>query len=167
MANPLQSVVCNNTLAIAVNGAASAIKVPHNTRFDADSTKQELGVAVAQWDGFMYRMRMLAERKVKAHEAMAYFLRVVCDHSSGAVEPANLINERALKKIQLLYDGHGRGSEMDSARGTAWGLLNAVTEFVDHEKQARSTDHRLDSAWFGQGAQLKQRALQVALQMVS
>ncbi len=160
-------VVCNNTLAIAVNGTASAIKVPHNTRFDAVAIKQELGVAVAHWDGFMYRMRILAERKVKAHEAMSYFLRVVCDHPSGASEPANLINERALKKIQALYDGHGRGSELDSARGTAWGLLNAVTEFVDHEKQARSTDHRLDSAWFGQGAQLKQRALQVALQMVS
>ena len=160
-------VVCNNTLAIAVNGATSAIKVPHSTRFDAATIKQELGVAVSQWDGFMYRMRMLSERKVKPHEAMNYFLRVVCDHPSGASEPANLVNERALKKVQQLYDGHGRGAQMDSARGTAWGLLNAVTEFVDHEKQARSTDHRLDSAWFGQGAQLKQRALQVALQMVS
>jgi phage/plasmid-like protein (TIGR03299 family) len=83
-------VVCNNTLTIAVNGAVSAIKVPHNTRFDAQAVKQQLGIAVSQWDGFMYRMRTLAERKVKSHEAMAYFLRVLCEvdpNSSRSVEP--------------------------------------------------------------------------------
>jgi hypothetical protein len=45
--------------------------------------------------------------------------------------------------------------------------LNAVTEFVDHEKRARSQENRLDSAWFGQGAALKQRALDYALQMAT
>jgi len=42
-----------------------------------------------------------------------------------------------------------------------------VTEFVDHERRARSQEYRLDSAWFGQGANLKQRALDQALQLVS
>jgi hypothetical protein len=46
-------------------------------------------------------------------------------------------------------------------------LLNAVTEYVDHERRARSTEYRLDSAWFGQGAQIKQRALDTALQLVA
>ncbi|MGC9745609.1 hypothetical protein OGV25_21115 [Pseudomonas sp. P1B16] len=43
----------------------------------------------------------------------------------------------------------------------------AVTEYVDHERRARSTEYRMDSAWFGQGAQTKQRALDAALQMVA
>jgi hypothetical protein len=47
--------------------------------------------------------------------------------------------------------------------GTAWGLLSAVTEFVDHERWARGQEYLLDSAWFGQGALLKQRALDQAL----
>jgi phage/plasmid-like protein (TIGR03299 family) len=156
-------VVCNNTLTIAVNGASQAIKVPHSTRFDAQAVKQQLGIAVAQWDGFMYRMRTLAERKVKSHEAMNYFLRVLCDVQPGAVEVAGLVNERALKKVQSLYDGQGRGAELEAAKGTAWGLLNAVTEYVDHERRARSTENRMDSAWFGQGAIIKQRALDTAL----
>jgi hypothetical protein len=45
--------------------------------------------------------------------------------------------------------------------------LNAVTEFVDHERKARSVDNRLDSAWFGQGANIKQKALEQALLMVA
>ena len=66
-----------------------------------------------------------------------------------------------------MYEGQGRGAELQAAKGTAWGLLSAVTEFVDHERRARSNEYRLDSAWFGQGAQLKQRALDQVLQMVS
>jgi hypothetical protein len=38
---------------------------------------------------------------------------------------------------------------------------------VDHERRARSQEYRLDSAWFGQGATLKQRALEQALQLAS
>ncbi len=158
-------VVCNNTLTIALNGASSAIKVPHNTSFDAQAIKRQLGIAVNQWDGFMYRMRTLAERKVKNHEAMNFFLKVLCQTSDGA--SASLTNERALKKVQALYDGQGRGAELAAAKGTAWGLLNAVTEYADHERRARSQEYRLDSAWFGQGANLKHRALEQALQLAA
>ena len=160
-------VVCNNTLTIAVNGATQAIKVPHSTRFDAQAVKQQLGIAVSQWNGFMYRMRTLAERKVKSHEAMNYFLRVLCDAQPAMGEVSTLSNERALKKVQQLYDGQGRGAELEAAKGTAWGLLNAVTEYVDHERRARSTEYRMDSAWFGQGAVIKQRALDTALQLAA
>lgn len=163
-------VVCNNTLTIALNGASSAIKVPHNTSFDAQAVKRQLGIAVTQWDGFMYRMRTLAERKVKSHEAMNFFLKVLCQNANdtpGAKDSVALTHERALKKVQALYDGAGRGAELTAAKGTAWGLLNAVTEFVDHERRARSPEYRLDSAWFGQGASLKQRALDQALQLAA
>ncbi len=36
-------VVCNNTLTIAVDGTTRAIKVPHNTRFDPQQVKKQLG----------------------------------------------------------------------------------------------------------------------------
>ncbi|MDH5858643.1 DUF932 domain-containing protein [Lampropedia aestuarii] len=161
-------VVCNNTLAIALQGAnTSTIKVPHSTQFDAQAVKRQLGIAIGQWDSFMYRMKTLSERKVKTHESMNYFLKVICQTDNQADSAPGLANERALKKVQTLFEGHGRGAELHAAKDTAWGLLSAVTEFVDHEKQARSQDNRLDSAWFGQGASLKQRALEHALQLVS
>ena len=160
-------VVCNNTLTIALDSTAKAIKVPHNTRFDPQVVKKQLGIAVSQWDAFMHRMRMLSERKVQWHEAMGFFMSVLCDASPNSPLPAVLPNERALRKVQSLYEGQGRGSTLESAQGTAWGLLNAVTEYVDHERRARSTEYRMDSAWFGQGAQIKQRALEAALQLAA
>jgi phage/plasmid-like protein (TIGR03299 family) len=160
-------VVCNNTLTITLDGSAKAIKVPHSTRFDPQAVKKQLGIAVSQWDNFMHRMRMLSERKVQWHEAMGFFMNVLCDANPNMPLPAVLPNERALRKVQCLYEGQGRGSTLESAQGTAWGLLNAVTEYVDHERRARSIEYRMDSAWFGQGAQLKQRALEAALQLAA
>jgi len=160
-------VVCNNTLTVALNGASSAIKVPHSTSFDPQAVKKQLGIAVSQWDAFMYRMRTLSERKIKSHESMNFFLKVMCNSDSQLDPSLGLQNERALKTVQALYDGKGHGADLASASGTAWGLLNAVTEFVDHERRARNQENRLDSAWFGQGAALKQRALDYALQLAA
>ncbi|MFK3644203.1 DUF932 domain-containing protein [Pseudomonas protegens] len=160
-------VVCNNTLSISLNGTTHAIKVPHSTRFDSRSIKKQLGIAVSQWDEFMYRMHILAERRVQTKEALGFFMDVLCDTSAHAPIPEVLPNKRAMEKVQSLYEGKGRGADLVSARNTAWGLLNAVTEYVDHERRARSSEYRMDSAWFGQGAAIKQKALNAALQLVA
>ena len=157
-------VVCNNTLAVALTNGTGAVKVPHSTSFDPDAVKKKLGISVAAWDSFMYRMKTLAERKVKSQEAFNYFLRVFTDQRNSTT---GLTNERAMTKAMSLYEGQGRGAELASSKATAFGLLNSVTEFVDHERRARSTDHRLDSAWFGQGAALKQKAWEQALIMIA
>jgi phage/plasmid-like protein (TIGR03299 family) len=157
-------VVCNNTLAIALNSSSGAVKVPHSTMFDPVAVKQKLGISVGSWDTFMYSMKTLSERKVKSHESMNYFLRVFTDQAMNAT---GLANERAMKSAMALFEGQGMGSDLSSSKGTAFGLLNAVTQFVDHERKSRSSDNRIDSAWFGTGATLKQRALDQALTMIA
>jgi len=42
-----------------------------------------------------------------------------------------------------------------------------VTEFVDAHRRARNQDNRLDSAWFGQGAQIKQKGFEAALALTA
>ncbi|SFT79991.1 DUF932 domain-containing protein [Halomonas saccharevitans] len=160
-------VVCNNTLTIAVDDMAQGVKVPHSTEFRPQLVKQQLGISVAQWDDFMYRMKTLAERRVTRSEAQAYFQSVICNAEAPLEDPSGLPNVRALNRVQALYQGEGLGSQLCTARDTAWGLLNAVTEYVDHEKRARSNDYRMDSAWFGQGASLKDKALESAMALVS
>lgn len=157
-------VVCNNTLAVAIDDSRGAVKVPHSTTFDADAVKRQLGISVSNWDTFMYRMKVLSERKVKHPEAERFFRQLFTDPLQ---HPTRKPNEQAMAKTLNIYNGRGRGAELGSSNGTALGLLNSVTEFVDHERRARSTDYRLDSAWFGEGAALKQRALDSSLLMLS
>ncbi len=157
-------VVCNNTLAVALGADNGAVKVRHSTSFDAQSVKRQLGISVSTWSSFMCQMKELSERKVKTHEAMNYLSRVFSDESKADSGSAS---DRTMAKVMALFDGHGRGAELASSKGTAFGLLNSVTEFIDHERRARSSDHRLESAWFGQGAALKEKALEQALMMIA
>jgi len=66
-----------------------------------------------------------------------------------------------------LYEGNGKGAELASLKETAFGLLNAVTEFVDQVRRARSAEPRLESAWFGQGAALPEHALEQPPMMIA
>ena len=160
-------VVCNNTLAVAVTQGSGAVKVPHRSEFDAQAVKQQLGIAIAPWSSFSDYIKELANCRV-AEKAVDSFLTKVFAYSTAATGPGSLmVNEHAMKKVQTLYAGQGKGAELSSAKGTAWGLLNSVTEYIDHHRRAHSNDHRRDAAWFGQGALLKQRAWSEALQLIA
>lgn len=158
-------VVCNNTLSIALGNATSAIKVPHRSQFDPDVVKRQLGITVSSWDGFVARMKALVERPVDPDSVEGLLRRVLT--YTGPDGKAAVVNEQAMANVRSLYEGGGRGSLMASSRGTAWGLLNSVTEFVDHRRRARSEDHRRDAAWFGRGAQIKQRAWDEVMKLVA
>lgn len=189
-------VVCNNTLAIALKGqnsSAGVVKVPHSTKFDAEKIKQQLGISVRAWEDHMYEMKQLSQRKVTQTEAAAYFDAVfnntslsVPEQEDGIIQfyrnvamqaqsnnPATKAdnktepNGRAMSKVMTMFNGQGRGAELSSVKDTAYGLLCSITEFTDHERRAMSQDHRLDSAWFGAGAGLKQRGLEQALAMIA
>ncbi len=157
-------VVCNNTLAVAIDDSKGAVKIRHKTTFDPEAVKRQLGISVSHWDTFMYRMKLLSERKVKHAEAESFFRQLFTDpRQTSSAKP----NEHAMSKTLAIYDGQGRGAELGSSKGTALGLLNTITEFVDHERRAHNTDNRLDSAWFGHGAAIKQQALDRTLAMLA
>ncbi|WP_144143779.1 DUF932 domain-containing protein [Paraburkholderia sp. BCC1884] len=159
-------VVCNNTLQIALGDLAGAVKVPHRSQFDAQAVKRQLGIAISSWDGFIARMKALSECKVNETAAEAFLRRVLTyPVGSGQLVPAT--NDSAIKAVQSLYAGKGMGAMLASASGTAFGLLNAVTEYCDHHRRARSEDHRRDAAWFGTGATLKQKAWDEAMRLVA
>lgn len=160
-------VVCNNTLAIALGDGTGVVKVPHRSQFDAAAVKRQLGIAVSSWDAFMVRTKAMAERKVTDSAADTFFRRVLTYTVTNPGERDGMtVNERAVRAVGELYAGRGKGAQLPSASGTAWGLLNSITEYVDHHRRARSDDHRRDAAWFGQGALIKQKAWDEALKLV-
>lgn len=151
-------VVCSNTLAIALRGQNSSVgvvKVPHSTKFDAEKIKQQLGISVRAWDEHMYEMKQLSQRKVTQQEAAAYFDAVFNNTNLNIAEQDESIiqfyrnvatpkqvystkadnktepNGRAMSKVMTMFNGHGRGAELASAKDTAYGLLCSITEFVE------------------------------------
>ena len=157
-------VVCNNTLSLAVNrDMDSAVRVSHSTTFDASAVKQELGIETS-WSAFMDQIRVMANTKIRHTTAKKYLVNVLGDSELPVDQQPR---EKLLGNVYELFSGKAVGSDMESARGTVWGLLNSVTETVDFHSRARSADSRLNSAWFGQGAAVKAKAFQEAMKLAA
>jgi hypothetical protein len=51
-------------------------------------------------------------------------------------------------------------------RGSYWQAYNAITYWLDHER-GRNDENRLNASWFGDGQQIRDRALKLALPQVA
>jgi len=156
-------VVCNNTLGFALErgGEGGVIKVPHNQEFNSYDVKNDLGLEES-WVTFRDNVMQFAQHKVTKREALNYFLTVMGVTEEDAADGKQLSN---VKKLIAYYDS-GPGSQLRSAKGTAWGLVNAVTFLADHGRRAANAGNRFDSASFGSGATLKRKAYEQALVLV-
>jgi phage/plasmid-like protein (TIGR03299 family) len=153
--------VCSNTLRLALDGASDLVKVPHSTSFESAAVKKELGFGLSSWDSFSRSIKNLAGRPISPAEAKAYLVTVLGDPTQDFEQ-----QPKPVKAAYEMFSGNGLGSDMASAKGTAWGVLNAVTQFEDWARQSRSPDNRLDSAWFGLGAATKAKAFQEAMALL-
>jgi phage/plasmid-like protein (TIGR03299 family) len=64
--------------------------------------------------------------------------------------------QAARRRIAELRE-NGKGAALDGSRGTLWGALNAVLEYVDHHREVNGS--RVSYALLGDGIDLKVRAL--------
>lgn len=152
-------VVCNNTLEMSSTDAASDVKVSHSSVFDANKIKEELGLMEKGWNDFAESAKVLADIKVTNQQAVDFVIKLLGDSTKPVEAQPNMTN---ISKVLQLFDGQGKGSDLKSSQGTAWGLVNAVTEMVDWHK-GRDQNRRLEAAWFYSGNDLKTRAFNEAM----
>ena len=83
-----------------------------------------------------------------------------------AAEREEYLDSRVL---QQALEAHASfpGQNTPAALGTAWGMVNGITAFLDHVKTARTVDARLNNSWFGAGRNLKKAAMDYALDLVA
>lgn len=158
-------VVCNNTLGFAMDeakGNSRVVRINHRTTFNDAKVKAQLGIAATSWDNFMKHVEAWSETKVTTSDAEDYFSEIASyKGNDGEV----VVSDKTVSMLLDLFQGRGKGSELKSAKDTVWGLVNAVTEFVDHHR-GRSNDTRMDRAWFGDGLATKELASNLADELV-
>lgn len=159
-------VVCSNTLQMAVNNAFSAIKISHNQSFKAEDVKAQLALTPEAFNLFTKAADALTRIRMDAAAARAFYGRVM-DVVPEPVTAPQVANKNLAEAFTATFDeGRYIGSDLEAANGTAWGLVSVVTEYLDHVRRQTRVGGRLDSAWFGTGARIKQRTLKEALELV-
>lgn len=170
-------VVCSNTLGMAHGDKGSKlIRVRHTNK--AKSTleiiRDTMKVVNAEFEATAEQFKALAKTDIVLNDLKEYVRLVFKPQAVQVMEGANIgLDEKEkdgradklLNKIIPLFE-NGRGNNLPGVAGTLWGAYNAVTEFTTWER-GRNQDNRLDSLWFGDSANVNQRALQVAMKMVA
>ncbi len=155
-------VVCNNTLSMAMGARDGvALAVSHRSVYSKDKMAAALGlIHDNSFAEFTDKARRLADKALSKERAerIAFDLLKPAGISDNIVDIEKVTDSLAFRKIMDLFNGAGKGATLPGSRGTAWGFLNAVTEYADHHARATSDDNRRNSAWFGAGDALKDKA---------
>lgn len=160
-------VICDNTFDIAMSEKTTASLTIRHTKNalarlkDARAAVVSLGDDVRRMED---RLNFLAGRKLNRESIESIFNRLFpkrkkedTDGQTVAVDTTRRNNILAdIMKLDEVNDGNA----FPEQRGTAYNLLNAITEYTDHERSSKD-DGRAVSALFGSGSDLKSRAVEV------
>jgi phage/plasmid-like protein (TIGR03299 family) len=155
--------------------------------------KEKLGLAHTRLEEYRAKSEFLAEHRVEGSQVLLEYVAALSGSkvleavmaegeadsamNGGSIVDAMIQAEGARQTIRKIQEDDlnrvGRtileaicdspGADLKSAKGTWWGAVNGVTYAVDHDL-GKTDDTRMTSAWFGPRAQLKQQAVELAVQ---
>lgn len=172
-------VVCMNTLNAALSGAGAAMKVRHTKDAAVKMLQAKKAMTGVMLDAKMLeeKLNLLATRRLTKDTMLTVLDRLFPKPvilagddaaAAGKVAAATRRDNVVLAVLKLFEKNDG--DRIPEIRGTAYNLLNAVTEYTDHERQTRIlTDGqtmeqaRAVNSMFGTGADFKSEALDTIL----
>ncbi len=143
---------CQNQLIRAIKNATTNIRFRHTSSVN-DRFKESMQVFKMSTEAFQLfeeKARVLAQKIVDTQMVEKFLKEIVPESGSTRSN-----NQR--EKIEHLFES-GRGNRGNNA----WELYNAAVEYVDHER-TKNEEKSLESAMFGSGAILKERAFEAAM----
>lgn len=160
-------VVCQNTLAVGLGEKTPNITTRHSTRFVAERVGRELGKLAASTTRFKAVGDAMAQVHLDSNAMLSFFRQCLDVAESEKLED---ISTRKQNQLAALASAHDRSVSEGAERFTAWSALQAVTRYADHERSTRGGDSenaaRFESANFGSGDLLKQKAMGILMPLI-
>lgn len=161
-------VVCQNTLNMALGEKGTAyFKIRHskNIGTKVSEAREALGLINVRFADLEEKMNRLAEVKINSTKFEVFA-------ESLGFKPDSEDEKEVSKYDQLVQSFEASpGSKLESAKGTLWGAVNAVTYLVDHGREYKQNgklsagDNKMRSIFYGAGDKLKSQAFETALAM--
>lgn len=163
-------VVCQNTLSAALGARTGGINIRHteNATDNIRKAQEALGLVAKYYDDLEAVISRLSSVQIN-NVTLAGYVDEVFPTKEDAQFTTRTDNIR--DEVTKLFDT-GRGNQLPGVKGTPWAAYNAVTQYVDWERSGRGktpevrANNRLNSIWFGSGAQIKAKAWDSALKLV-
>lgn len=123
-------VVCSNTLQLAMSQASRIWRCRHTTNIDSrkNEAKVSLGMAVK----YMEQSKTLAEQMaVKKIGEEAFFRHLF--------QMTNMNEKNNVYLGEVIHDIYVNKPDLQNFKGTAWGMYNAVADYVSNYEPLRKT----------------------------
>ncbi len=163
-------VVCQNTLAIALNeGETTRIKHITSMHTKLDDVQMMVEDIVLVYHSIEEKFKEMALHKISKPKLEQYFNGIYPIIDIKDVKTASQMAKRETnigihKKLIRNFE-EGSGVKELGISGTLWAAYNAVTQYIDHPADYKLGDNKLlKRIWFGDGEAIKKKAYINALQ---
>lgn len=153
-------VVCNNTLQMAVKGAQRVWRCRHTDSLTGrvQQAKESLGLAMK----YMSSIQDVAEDMASKKVTIDSFIKTL--EKSNPLHSSDKMMDKVTEHILTIYN---EKDDLQNFKGTAWGIYNAVADYVSNSVPFRNTkkaeQNRLVSVFDGNALlEASQRILMVA-----
>ena len=159
-------VVCQNTLNLALkksdDGEGLVIYHYGNLALRVRYATEKFGYVVKRMGRFKTEATYMAHRELSVDEAENYFSEV---SKTSTGKPLNRLVNYFLENFDKPEN------TLPGIKHTAWAAFNSVSQYADHQAPVKGSNYsiahnRLNSSWFGSANALKQKAYNLALQLV-
>ena len=160
----MERVVCWNTLNIALGGGQRSNVFRHRHVMGlmdrANEAREVLGLVEAYAKVMQHEARALVETAFSEADMRTFSIILSGQKPDTKFEDLKPATQKFVNRLTSLYQtGYGQSL----VPGTAWAAFNAVTQYTDWEARYRvngreQASRRIESAWFGSAAELKQEA---------
>lgn len=128
-------VMCQNTLNFAMRRAKQSFKIRHTATVDGKiaAAREALGMSVAYFDEFSAQAQELFSREV----TNAKFSEIINKMYPKPEQDKKGSIKKWETKVVLLDELYHNSPTNANIKGTAWGVVNALTERLDYYRTAR------------------------------
>jgi phage/plasmid-like protein (TIGR03299 family) len=154
------AVVCHNTFTAAHGDGEMGISVHHRKKFDSEQVKKALGLSLSFSTAYKEQAEFLANKRYTPTD-VGYYFDTMFPNNSKKEDADQFYSRNATIALDILDTQPGADIRGDSF----WKLFNTVTFMADHV--IGHEGNRVNSAWYGRAANLKVKAMDLALEMAN
>lgn len=160
---------CMNQLPYLFKGGDEQFIMRHTENVienSRDRAQDFFGFLEAKQNSFNAMLKGLSQIDVSYDQVTKFIKEVFPQPVYDNAEQEKEISTRLMNTRQTVL-GNFDAMSTEATSGTAYGLLNAVTEYTDHQRSSRGSNvtekmqSRFDSVILGSGMNLKKKALEV------
>lgn len=152
-------VVCANTLAMALQGAKRKVSITHTKKANEllKEADKLLGISHKYIEECNQLFNHLAKKPIVDEQVKKLLEELFKSEKEDSKQILNL-REQVWKSYQI-------GTGQDKILGTAWGVYNGITHYLDHEKKYRTQSSKFTSIMEGASLKLANQALEMLVSM--